>query len=359
MTSQLPTTENSLASRRPVGLAGEMRIVRWDPADADALRGILGVRQAAQAADDPQGSPKSERVLGGWLQYGYSGDPGETWFVPGSAGGVLAWYRLALPDLENVDRALLHIVAHPDHRRRGAGRELLRHAAERAAAAGRVAMTGYVRDGSAGDAFARWAGAAPGQAEVRRVLDPRKLPAGKIAGLRETAARAAAGYSLVSWTGVTPDDYLGPLASVINAFADAPRDEGMQEEVWDASRLQERGDAVLQLMGLRSYTVTAVHDATGEMAAMTQLVVGPQTPQWGHQALTAVTRTHRGHRLGLLVKAAMLEWLATAEPQLEQVETGNAASNKHMIAVNEALGFEAALPAFHSCELGVADARGR
>ena len=54
-----------------------------------------------------------------------------------------------------------------------------------------------------------------------------------------------------------------------------------------------------------------------------------------------------------------LEWLATAEPQLEQVETGNAASNKHMIAVNEALGFEAALPAFHSCELGVADARGR
>jgi len=134
VTSQLPTTENSLASRRPVGLAGEMRIVRWDPADADALRGILGVRQAAQAADDPQGSPKSERVLGGWLQYGYSGDPGETWFVPGPGGGVLAWYRLALPDLENVDRALLHIVAHPDHRRRGAGRELLRHAAERAAA---------------------------------------------------------------------------------------------------------------------------------------------------------------------------------------------------------------------------------
>jgi GNAT superfamily N-acetyltransferase len=336
-----------------------MRIVRWDPADADALRGILRVRQAAQPVDDPQGSPKSERVLGGWLQYGYAGDPGETWFVPGPSGGVLAWYRLALPDLENVDRAVLDIVVHPDHRRRGTGRELLRHAAERAAAAGRAVMTGYVRDGSPGDAFARWASAAPGQADVRRVLDPRKLPAGKIAGLRETAARAAAGYSLVSWTGVTPHEYLGPLASVINAFADAPRDEGMQEEVWDADRLRERGDAVLELMGLRSYTVTAMHDATGEMAAMTQLVVDPESPQWGHQALTAVTRTHRGHRLGLLVKAAMLEWLADAEPQLEQVETGNAASNEHMIAVNEALGFVADLPAFHSCELGVADALGR
>jgi hypothetical protein len=191
------------------------------------------------------------------------------------------------------------------------------------------------------------------------VLDPRKLPAGKIAGLRETAARAAAGYSLVTWTGVTPDEYLGPLASVINAFADAPRDEGMQEEVWDASRLRERGNGVLELLGVRSYTVTAVHDATGEMAAMTQLDVDPETPHWGHQSLTAVARAHRGHRLGLLVKAAMLEWLATAEPQIEQIDTGNAASNKHMIAVNEALGYEVSLPAFHSCELGVADALGR
>ena len=110
---------------------------------------------------------------------------------------------------------------------------------------------------------------------------------------------------------------------------------------------------------MREYSVTAVHDATGEMAAMTQVAIDPGSPQWGHQALTAVTRAHRGHRLGLLVKAAMLEWLATAEPQIEQIETGNAASNKHMIAVNEALGFEVTPPAFHSYELGVADALDR
>ncbi len=336
-----------------------MRIVRWDPADADALQGCLEVRQAAQATDDPLGSPKSARVLGGWLQRGWSGDPGEAWFIPGAAGGAIAWYRLALPDLENLDRAELHIVVHPDHRRRGAGRRLLRHAAERAAAAGRVVMTGDVRDDSPGAAFAAWAGAAPGLAEIRRVLDVRKIPAGRFADLRETAARAAAGYSLVKWTGVTPDEYLGPLASVINAAADAPRDEGVQEETWDADRLRDRGDAAIELMGLRMYTVTAVHDATGEMAAMTQLAVEPEIPQWGYQALTAVTRAHRGHRLGLLVKAAMMEWLAVAEPGLEQIDTGTAASNKHMIAVNEALGYEVALPAFHSCELGVADALGR
>ena len=60
-----------------------------------------------------------------------------------------------------------------------------------------------------------------------------------------------------------------------------------------------------------------------------------------------MTRQHRGHRLGLLVKTAMLDWLAEAEPAIERIETGNAAANDHMIAVNDVLGFELDLPASH------------
>jgi hypothetical protein len=52
-----------------------------------------------------------------------------------------------------------------------------------------------------------------------------------------------------------------------------------------------------------------------------------------------VVRDHRGHRLGLLLKAGMLLWLAETEPQLESVDTWNAESNDHMIAVNEQLGY--------------------
>ena len=48
---------------------------------------------------------------------------------------------------------------------------------------------------------------------------------------------------------------------------------------------------------------------------------------------------HRGHRLGLLLKLAMMELLAATEPQLERIVTWNAQSNEHMIAVNEALGY--------------------
>ena len=52
-----------------------------------------------------------------------------------------------------------------------------------------------------------------------------------------------------------------------------------------------------------------------------------------------MAKAHRGHRLGLLLKAGMLLWLAEAEPQLATVDTWNAESNDHMIAVNEALGY--------------------
>jgi hypothetical protein len=67
-----------------------------------------------------------------------------------------------------------------------------------------------------------------------------------------------------------------------------------------------------------------------------------------------VTRQHRGHRLGLLVKTAMLEWLAVAEPRLERIVTGNAAVNQHMIAINEELGYELLEPLAQSYELPVA-----
>ena len=64
-----------------------------------------------------------------------------------------------------------------------------------------------------------------------------------------------------------------------------------------------------------------------------------ERPEIGDQHDTAVVRAHRGHRLGLLLKAGMLLWLAEVEPQLETVDTWNAESNDHMIAVNEALGY--------------------
>ena len=48
----------------------------------------------------------------------------------------------------------------------------------------------------------------------------------------------------------------------------------------------------------------------------------PEDPGWGYQLMTAVIRAYRGHRLGLLLKIAMMDLLATTEPGLEGSRPG-------------------------------------
>ena len=48
---------------------------------------------------------------------------------------------------------------------------------------------------------------------------------------------------------------------------------------------------------------------------------------------------HRGHGLGLWLKAAMVRRLPAEHPAFTEVETDNAEDNVHMLAVNRALGF--------------------
>lgn len=331
-----------------------MRIVPLDMADTESVRGCLGVADAARLSDDPGEPPLSLELFRSRMSEGWSGSPAETWLAVGEDGGVTAWCRAEFPDLENQDRAALQLLVHPERRRRGLGAALLRHAAGRVAASGRTTLDTEVQEGSAGEAFARTVGATLGHPDVRRVLEVAKVPAGSFARLRESAAKAADGYSLVRWEGVVPDDRLAQVASLQNAMNDAPRSAGVQPQEWDAQRVRTRMNDRVRRSPSRRYSLAAVHDASGEMAALTTVSVDPGVPGWGHQLITAVIRPHRGHRLGLLTKAAMMEWLAGAEPQVQRIVTWNAASNKHMIAINEELGYEVSGGPYRSAQLPVA-----
>jgi GNAT superfamily N-acetyltransferase len=323
-----------------------MRIVQADASDLATTQACFEVVRAAAEADDPFGPPWSLRRLRGWLEYPF--DPAETWTCEDEDSGTIqGWYYLILPERENRDRVYLYLTVHPSSRRRGIGTALLRHAAERAARGGRSVLGSGAFQGSAGAAFAVHAGAAAGLAEARRVLPLGKIPAGHVTSLRERAARAATGYSLASWDGRTPDEYLARFAGVASAMADAPHDAGVEPWNWDVARVREQDD-LRERQGRRVYTLVAVHGASVE--------ADPDHPEWGHQLVTAVTRPHRGHRLGLLVKTAMLDWLAVAEPRLARIVTGNAAVNRYMIAINEELGYELLEPLEQSYELTVADA---
>ena len=57
------------------------------------------------------------------------------------------------------------------------------------------------------------------------------------------------------------------------------------------------------------------------------------------------------------MKTAMLELLASAEPQIDRIATGNAASNEHMIAVNDQLSYKVVEPGWRFYEMPVAAMR--
>jgi GNAT superfamily N-acetyltransferase len=336
-----------------------MRIERWDPADEKTARACYDVILAAHQADEPIEPPISYGLFSLYLLEGWEKTPGEVWVASEDSGTVVGCYRMNLADLENLDRATGGPTVHPVARRRGIGRELLRHEGGRAAANGRSIFGAGANTGSAGDAFAQAVGARLDMEEVRRIQYLHEIAPGTIAALRASAERAAAGYSLVSWTGSIPDEYCGPIAEVMNAFNDAPHGETDEPEIWDAERVRERAATAVRAGLQRAYWVAAVADATGEMAAYSAVVVDPEAPEWGFQQLTAVTRPHRGHRLGLLVKTAMLELLASAEPKLQWIQTGNAAANEHMIAVNEQLGYKVVEPGWRFYEMPVASILGQ
>jgi GNAT superfamily N-acetyltransferase len=265
------------------------------------------------------------------------------------------WCLLELPSRDNRHRADTELIVSPERRRRGFGTALLRHAAERAISDGRSLLTGRAWQGSAGEAFARSVGATAGQVDIRRALRLSATVTARWPGLRAAAEAVAAGYSLIRWTSATPEEYLDQVAAVNAAFADAPHDPSLQPERWDAARVRD-SERRIEQQRMRTYTMAARHDASGELAGLTRVEVSPELPSWGFQGLTAVVRAHRGHRLGLLLKVAMLEWLAQAEPRLKRVVTGNAETNEHMIAINEALGFKPFRKPVQSWELPAADA---
>jgi GNAT superfamily N-acetyltransferase len=329
-----------------------MEIERFGAEDGRRADACYEIFRATRAADDPDVPVMPPRVFLGWLQAGFMGEPRETWLLE-DADGVGGWYLLELPDRDNRHLGFLNLSVSPQRQRHGLGAALLRHAAGRAIAGERELLAGFAWAGSPGEAFARSSGAAWGLNEIRRAMNTDALPPQRLAALRDEAHAASAGYSLVSWAGPTPEERLNQVAALNRAGDDAPHDPSRQELVWDAARVHAT-DERARLHGMLPYIVMACHDASGEPAGLTQVEVGPELPEWGFQALTAVAREHRGHRLGLRLKLAMLDLLADREPQVRHILTSNAETNGHMIGINETLGYRVIGPPERSWELPAA-----
>ncbi len=332
-----------------------MRFEQVDLAAGDQhLRTCYEQVISGQAEDDPNVPAMSYGMFRGWWVHGFSGEPRQIWMAAADDGQPLGCYLLDLPAQDNTANAFFEVAVSLPARRQGVGRALVAHAAGQADEARRTLLLSNARVGSPGSAFAEAIGARPGLRDARRILAVGPALSAHAASLRAEAEQHATGYVLRCWTGRAPDDLVAGVCALNVAMDDAPRDAAVEPMAWDADRLR-RAEERTAMQGFRRYSVAALHQATGEMAALTDVEIDPDIEGWAFQGLTAVTRPHRGHRLGLLVKAAMLQWLAGREPQIRHIVTFNAVQNEHMVAVNDQLGHRIT-DYFQSFELDVASA---
>ncbi|WP_336204723.1 GNAT family N-acetyltransferase [Nonomuraea sp. LPB2021202275-12-8] len=264
---------------------------------------------------------------------GFPGARAEPWVVV-EDGQVVAGYVLALPTFDNAHAGRLFAFGvRPERRGRGLGSALLAHAVGRLRADGRRLLLATTPAEGVG---ARAHGCTVGVAEARNVLDLRKADWDAL----ERMLPDPAGYHLERWTGPASPELLPDLAAVMDGMNDAPRVAGVEKINTPVERVRV-GERRIPEAGDDCYTILARRTSDGAPAGYTRvLLAADRSDGWGHQGDTTVLRQHRGHRLGLLLKLSNLFWLREREPHLDRVITWNATSNTHMLAINEAMGFE-------------------
>lgn len=164
------------------------------------------------------------------------------------------------------------------------------------------------------------------------------------APLREalTAAKALAGpdYRILEWDMPTPPELRDGFAAVLARLStDAPSgDMDFPEESWDANRVVRRESRILSA-GQAVSVVAVQYVPTGELVAYNELVIAADRTGVTDQFGTLVSKGHRGHRLGMIVKCANLLRWREQMPNSTVVSTFNAEENRPMLNINEAIGF--------------------
>lgn len=274
---------------------------------ADELRGVFD--------DDATDHCRHQRVVA---------------FTDGNTAAAIGHVELNT-DAANASLAGVEITPSDDRTAAAVLAELLRLAR----ADGRTSIIAWGDHTPAADAF--WTGLG---AELRYTEQESRLDLAAVDPelMAQWIAAGPADLELVHWARHCPEDRIDALVATANAMNDAPTDDlEIADTVVDAAMARAEIEA-RAARGLEYHGVLAV-TADGEAAGATDVFVNRHRPAASWQWSTVVMPAHRGRGIGRWMKAAMWQRLRRTEPEVTALQTGNAASNAHMLAINSEMGF--------------------
>lgn len=314
-------------------------ILELDPRSPGALDELLPVLRHAVAADLPRYPPPDT----GWLTVVTASNPTRERLILAArdaAGAVVSFARLQRDVSANRTLFYGNVWTDPRHRDGPAEAALI----ERSKAEGRaLGCDRLVLDDPATDrntALHLRHGARVVGSEKRSMLDLTTLD-------REQFAAWAApspgndGYRFEYWTEPTPDRLIAALAVARRAMNDAPHGDLQLESAPFDVEQQKQAELVSASLGMRGHVVAALAPS-GEIAGYSNVYAFPGAMPMASVGGTAVVAAHRGHGLGLRLKADLTLRVLRLEPQLTSIETWNNEDNEPMLRVNRLLGYELA-----------------
>lgn len=277
---------------------------------------------------------------------------------------VLAQMWVEVPLLDNEHLGYVDLMVRIAHRRQGIGAALVREAESILRAHDRTTALSWnivsaalvetdddrpgtlldpsgtirIRTDDRDVRFALAHGFSFSQAE-RHSVQPLPVAEDVLARALAEAEAKAQGYELVQFLGAPSEDLLQGLTHLYEAMATDPPLGAVdwRPEVWDEERV--RRTYSLMTVGRDVYTTLVRHIATGEIVGYTQLKGPHEKPEVVYQENTIVLGPHRGHGLGLWLKAANCAWIQRDRPSSRRVHTWNADENDYMLDINTRLGY--------------------
>jgi GNAT superfamily N-acetyltransferase len=323
-----------------------LEIVAVDAADAEQLAAYHATYHAAHTHGREYATAFALEEVRAQLLTEGTGELNLAW--SGLAGGeVVTGGSLWAPLDDNTHMATVEVGTRPADRRRGYGSAMLEHLVGEVRRLGRRTVLAEVSapyDGPADGRghpnvdFVLRRGFEFALGSVMRVLD---LPAdeGRLKRLAAEAEPHHRGYEFLQFRGAVPEDIIEQYGELTGAVAvEAPTgDLELERERFGRERIRA-GERELEAAGRVRYATVAL-TPDGTPVAFSDVVVPAHDPgkiyQWG----TLVRRDHRGHRLGVATKVRNLLQVQRECRDRSLLVTYNAEDNRHVIAVNEAMGF--------------------